>query len=197
MAELFTNLVKQGRQNMMRPGFVDSRDWFRQKASEVNRINTVALMNGHPEQQRALIVPGSMYLFVYEAKHKDTLPYYDRFPMIFPFQVSADHFMGINLHYLPLQYRARLMDALYSLTTNKKFDEKTRLKISYDLLNSAAKYKYFEPCVKKYLKSQMQTRFLLVPSAEWDIALFLPLERFTVNKARVYKDSMNIIAGIK
>ena len=41
MAELFTNLVKQGRQNMMRPGFVDSRDWFREKASEVKRVNTV------------------------------------------------------------------------------------------------------------------------------------------------------------
>jgi hypothetical protein len=192
---LFTDLVSQGRTGMMRPGFVDSRDWYREKAAAVRSINTVSLINKHPDQQRSAILPGFMYMFGYDAKHKDTLPYYDRFPLIFPFQVTADHFMGINLHYLPLQYRARLMDALYSITTNKKFDEKTRLRISYDLLNSSAKYRYFEPCVKKYLKSQLKTRFLLVPSAEWDIALFLPLERFTVNKNKVFKDSMNIIAG--
>jgi hypothetical protein len=192
---LFTDLVSQGRTGMMRPGFVDSRDWYREKAAAVRSINTVSLINKHPDQQRSAILPGFMYMFGYDAKHKDTLPYYDRFPLIFPFQVTADHFMGINLHYLPLQYRARLMDALYSITTNKKFDEKTRLRISYDLLNSSAKYRYFEPCVKKYLKSQLKTRFLLVPSAEWDIALFLPLERFTVNKSKVFKDSMDIIAG--
>jgi hypothetical protein len=192
---VFTDLVSQGRSGMMRPGFVDSRDWYREKAAAVRSINTVSLINKHPDQQRSAILPGFMYMFGYDAKHKDTLPYYDRFPLIFPFQVTADHFMGINLHYLPLQYRARLMDALYSITTNKKFDEKTRLRISYDLLNSSAKYRYFEPCVKKYLKSQLKTRFLLVPSAEWDIALFLPLERFTVNKSKVFKDSMNIIAG--
>jgi hypothetical protein len=192
---LFTDLVSQGRTGLLRPGFVDSRDWYREKAAAVRSINTVSLINKHPDQQRSAILPGFMYMFGYDAKHKDTLPYYDRFPLIFPFQVSADHFMGINLHYLPLQYRARLMDALYSITTNKKFDEKTRLRISYDLLNSSAKYRYFEPCVKKYLKSQLKTRFLLVPSAEWDIALFLPLERFTVNKNKVFKDSMNIIAG--
>jgi hypothetical protein len=192
---LFTDLVNQGRTGMMRPGFVDSRDWYREKAAAVRSINTINLVNKHPDQQRSAILPGFMYMFGYDAKHKDTLPYYDRFPLIFPFQVTADHFMGINLHYLPLQYRARLMDALYSITTNKKFDEKTRLRISYDLLNSSAKYRYFEPCVKKYLKSQLKTRFLLVPSAEWDIALFLPLERFTVNKSKVFKDSMDIIAG--
>jgi len=192
---LFTDLVNQGRTGMMRPGFVDSRDWYREKAAAVRSINTVSLINKHPDQQRSAILPGFMYMFGYDAKHKDTLPYYDRFPLIFPFQVTADHFMGINLHYLPLQYRARLMDALYSITTNKKFDEKTRLRISYDLLNSSSKYRYFEPCVKKYLKSQLKTRFLLVPSAEWDIALFLPLERFTVNKSKVFKDSMDIIAG--
>jgi hypothetical protein len=192
---VFTDLVNQGRSGLMRPGFVDSRDWYREKAAAVRSINTVSLINKHPDQQRSAILPGFMYMFGYDAKHRDTLPYYDRFPLIFPFQVSADHFMGINLHYLPLQYRARLMDALYSITTNKKFDEKTRLRISYDLLNSSAKYRYFEPCVKKYLKSQLKTRFLLVPSSEWDIALFLPLERFTVNKSKVFKDSMNIIAG--
>ena len=70
------------------------------------------------------------------------------------------------------------------------------LRVIYDLLNSSAKYKYFEPCVKRYLKSHVKSRFLMIPSNEWDIALFLPMERFTINKNKVYQDSMNKIRGI-
>ena len=191
---VFADILKSGRTNMQRPGFIDSRDWFREKASQVRSANPQKIITSSPDQQKGNILPGFMYMFAYDAKYKDTLPYYDRFPLIFPFSMASDHFMGLNMHYLPLIYRARLMDALYNLTTNQKFDEKTRLRLSYDLLNSSAKYKYFEPCVKKYLKSQVKTRFLLIPSNEWDIALFLPLERFNTNKINVYQDSMRKIA---
>ena len=191
---IFSDVV-QGRQSrFMKPGQVDTRDWFREKAMGVSSMNTNALVAGNPEYQRAQIVPGLMYLFQYDAKTKDKLPYYDKFPLIFPFSMQNDHFMGINLHYLPLMYRARLMDALYNIASDTKYNDKTKLKISYDLLNSSAKYKYFEPCVKKYLKSHVQSRFLLVPSSEWDIALFLPLERFTVNKNKVFQDSIHMLA---
>jgi len=190
---LFADILEQGRTSFARPGFLDSRDWFREKAREVARVNEKKLVAGHTELQRTKPMPGYMYMFAYDAKHKDTLPYYDKFPLVFPFSVDADGFLGMNLHYLPHLLRARLMDALYDLSTNQKFDEKTKLRMSYDLLNGSAKYKYFRPCVKRYLFSQLQTRFLLVPSNEWDIALFLPLERFTVNKRQVYSDSQNKI----
>lgn len=192
---IFSDIV-QGRQSQfMKPGLVDTRDWFREKALGVTSVNTAALVAGNPEYQQSAVKPGFMYMFQYDAKMKDTLPYFDKFPLIFPFSMQQDHFMGINLHYLPLMYRARLMDALYNVASDKKYNDKTKLKISYDLLNSSAKYKYFEPCVKKYLKSNVQSRFLMVPSSEWDIALFLPLERFTVNKNKVYQDSLRSIAG--
>ena len=76
---VFTDLVNQGRTGMMRPGFVDSRDWYREKAAAVRSINTINLVNKHPDQQRSAVLPGFMYMFGYDAKHKDTLPYYDRF----------------------------------------------------------------------------------------------------------------------
>jgi len=189
---VFADILDQGRQNFQRPGFVDSRDWFREKAREVRTINTTKLVNANREYQTSRILPGYMYMFAYDAKHKDTLPYYDKFPLIFPFSVDADGFLGMNLHYLPHLLRARLMDALYNLTSDARFNDKTRLKMSYDILNNSSKYKYFKPCVKRYLFSQMQTRFLVIPSNEWDIALFLPLERFTVNKSVVYRDSTNM-----
>jgi len=64
-------------------------------------------------------------------------------------------------------------------------------------LNSAARYKYFKPCVKRYLHSHVQSKFLQIPANEWDIALFLPLERFAKkSKNFVYKESRETINGL-
>lgn len=189
---VFTDILEQGRKGFFKPGAIDSRDWFREKARSVRNINTTKLINTHQEYQMSKVRPGFMYMFAYDAKHKDTLPYYDRFPLVFPFSADSEGFLGMNLHYLPHLLRARLMDALYNLVSNAKFDETTKLRMSYDILNGSSRYKYFKPCVKRYLFSQMQTKFLFIPSSEWDIALFLPLERFTVTKSIVYKDSTNM-----
>lgn len=190
---LFTDIVNKGRTAASKPNF-DAVDWYRNKASAVSNINTNRLVSGNPQYQTTRIVPGHLYLFGYDAKYKDVLPFYDRFPVVFPFSRDSDSFTGINLHYLPFALRARLMDALYQVVTDQKFNEKTRLNLSYKLLSSSSKYKYFEPCVKKYLFSHVQTKFLQVPSNEWDIALFLPLERFTIPKSKVYQNSMSKIS---
>jgi hypothetical protein len=121
---------------------------------------------------------GLMYSFVYDPKMKKTLPYYDTFPLIFPVKLEEDGFLGINFHYLPHVLRAKLMDAIYSTTTNKKYDQSTRVRLSYNILNSAAKFRAFQPTLKKYLRTQIRSRFLEIPSTEWDIALFLPTESF-------------------
>ena len=141
-------------------------------------------------------MPGMMYLFSYDAKYKETLPYFDRFPLVFPFHLDSKGFLGMNMHYIPHLLRAKLMDALYDLASHTQYDEKTKLRMSYQLLNSSSQYKYFKPCVKKYLFSQLQSKFLLVPSNEWDIALFLPLERFNKNKRTVWNDSKRIIGTL-
>ena len=52
---------------------------------------------------------GGMYLFQYDAKWKDILPYWDVWPLIFPFDYAKNGFYGINLHYLPPNARIDLM----------------------------------------------------------------------------------------
>jgi hypothetical protein len=135
-----------------------------------------------------------MYMFFYDPKHKATLPYYDRFPLIFPIERYKDGFLGINFHYLPLPLRAKLMDALYSLSSNTRYDEKTKLKLSYNILNGASKYAPFRPTIKRYLRSHVRSRFVKVFSSEWDIALFLPAHRFEkASASKVWRDSRDII----
>ena len=104
--------------------------------------------------------------------------------------------MGINFHYLPPMMRGQLMDALYTVSTNRTFDETTRLRVSYELLQSAAKFRFFKPALKQYLNKQMQSRFVFINPTEWDVALFLPLARFEkANKQKVYADSRKQING--
>jgi len=82
------------------------------------------------------------------------------------------------------------MDALYTTANNKRYDESTKLKLSYDILQGASKYKDFQPCIKRYLTSQLRSEFMYIYPSEWDIALFLPLERFQgATKTQVWADS--------
>lgn len=199
---VFTNLIQNKRTQdnltgILRPGSVDTREWFREKAQEVRNVRVESIIRKNPTFNRTQIRPGFMYLFQYDPKMKEELPYYDRFPLVFPFHAEGDGFLGMNLHYIPHIYRAKLMDNLYGLLNNSKYDETTKIRASYELLNSAARYKYFKPCVKKYLNSHVQSKFLLIPANEWDIALFLPLERFAKkSKTQVHRDSRVYINGI-
>ena len=174
-----------------------AREWYRDTAKEYRNINERNFMrSGNSDRLTSRPLVGNMYMFYYDAKHKDTLPYFDRFPLIFPYKKVPGGFMGLNLHYLPLLQRAQLMDSLYSLTSNSRYDETTRLRLNYKILESASKYKNFKPCVKHYLTGQVRSRFLYVYPSEWDIALFLPLERFVgASKQKVFRDSRRIIKG--
>lgn len=187
--QLFTNIL----QNAANPSraTADSVQWLREQAMSVRTVNNPRkLLSTTPDRMVTNIVPGHMYLFMYDPKTKDTLPFYDRFPLVFPFRRVSGGFYGINMHYLPHMLRARLMDALYPLANNDKNDDTTRLRLSYRVLNSAARYRFFKPCVKHYLNSQLQTRFLWIPADQWNTALFLPLERFVgATRQQVFNDS--------
>jgi hypothetical protein len=167
-----------------------SRDWFRKRASSAD-TTAQKIIQKERAKQRGRVEPGSMYLFSYDPKHKKTLPYYDRYPLIFMIGEAKGGFLGINMHFLPLRQRAILMDALYSLVNNKKYDEMTKLKISYDILKSASKFKLFKPCVKHYLGSHVRSRFIEISPAEWDIALMLPIQSFQkASSSQIWKESL-------
>ena len=178
----------------------DAREWYRKQARGIKRNSTGtkpnqllmdARIRGNLKSTlKEKLMIGHMYMFVYDPKLAESLPYYDRFPLVFPFQPIEDGFTGINMHYLSPKYRAILMDKLYPLLRNKKMDETTRLRLSYNLLNRSKKYKYFKPCIHSYLKKQVKSRYIQVPMEEWDIALFLPTERFIgATRKKVWIDS--------
>lgn len=199
-AKIFDDILLKGIRSGQVPGRTSAaRDWYREQASGVARSKIqedsfIRQMGTDRYENRFRL--GHMYMFLYDPKHKDTLPYYDRFPLIFPINRAKGGFLGLNFHYLPLQLRARLMDALYDVTTNDNFDETTKVRTSYNILNSATKYKEFKPTVKHYLADHVITKLVYINPAEWDIALFLPTARFEgASQSKVWQDSRKIIRG--
>ena len=173
-----------------------AREWFRDKAQSLGKVSESSILRDSTERLKNKTSIGRMYFFMYDAKHKDTLPYYDKFPLIFPVDRVEGGFTGINFHYLPLPLRAQLMDALYDITNNDRYDETTKMKMSYGVLKGASKFKLFKPTFKRYLSSQVRSRFVQIEPAEWDIALFLQSEQFIgASKTKVWADSKKIIKG--
>jgi hypothetical protein len=197
MATLFDDILVRGvRQGQIPARTQSARDWFRDKARSQRSAAAYPanLLSDHDKKSSSVEI-GHMYHFFYDPKTKKELPYYDRFPLIFMVGPAEGGFYGINLHYLPPKLRAALMDALYSIVSNKRYDDNTRLRLSYDVLKSASKYRYFKPTFKHYLNSNVKSQFMKIDSAEWDIALFLPTERFEkANKSRVFADSRKAVA---
>lgn len=201
MAELktnniFTNLLKFSRDN-----YIDrSSKWIQEKAKNITKdISNTQEKIFRLEQERKTKIPypGKMYFFRYDPKTKEKLPFYDTFPLIFCVKPLPDGFYGLNFHYLPPTARGKLMDSLYTLVSDQRMDENTRLMISYNILKSTTRFKEFSPCFKRYLYKHVRSNLIEIYSNEWEVALFLPVGKFEkANKNKVYADSRKIIQNL-
>jgi len=175
------------------PRTAESRAWFRKRVQNM-QVNRRELMRSDPIEQRGKSASGSMYMFFYDAKHRDTLPYWDAFPLVIAVGPAPGGFYGLNLHYLPIPLRAKFLDGLMDITNNKRFDETTKFTLSYKFLKSSSKHKYFKPCYKHYLTTQIEGKLSFVPSPEWEIATFLPAAQWQKGgRSQAYADARKMI----
>ena len=183
MASLFDTLQAQAFRAGIKTRTDQSKNWFRKNVAKLGDVDRRSLLKDDALDPTTKEIAGNMYMYFYDPKHKATLPYYDRFPLIIMVEPAPGGFYGLNLHYLAPGVRARFLDELMK-TAPKKVGENTRLaKMRYDLLKGVKKYKEFQPCFKHYLTSQIKGRMVRVPMTEWEIAIFLPTEQFKKVKA--------------
>lgn len=197
-SQIFQNMLAKAKAsgNVAKHG--QANKWFQDQAKSLKKVQTGNIVkDAGPERWRTKITPGDMILFYYDPKHKETLPYYDLWPIIFPLAVESDRFLGINFHYLQPTLRAQLLDALWPHTNNTKLDATTKMKISYDILKGASKFNLVKPCIKWYLKDHVRSRYVKIMPNEWEFAMMLPADKF-VKETRntVWKESRKK-AGLK
>lgn len=191
MAEKLTDIFQRNKYNL-HSAARQSRTWFDQQVLLIKQqqLTPNKVIRSESLTTQSRIIPGFMYMFFYDAKHKDTLPYWDRFPLVFPYEKTKDGFIGLNLHYLPYHLRVPLLDRLMFYATNRNMDERTRIKYSWGTISGMSKYKAAEPCIKRYLNSHVRSPFKKVDAQHWATAMMLPVESFVgSNKLHVWEES--------
>ena len=177
MSDVFQRLLQEGLDQGIVPNRTqEARDWFRQRALRENIsprrvVSTI-------DQERFTNIPrlGRMYIFRYLPKYRAQLPIYDRFPLIILFRRVGNGFLGLNVHYLPLSWRARFFDTLYKVTSDKNYDEETIFKVTWTILKALFAFnRNYLRCVRRYRFDHMLSKLMLIEAQEWDIALFLPV----------------------
>ena len=196
MASLLYRLEQEAFRAGIQARTDDARDWFRAKVKQLGKINRQQLLQDEALIRKSRTMMGHMYMYYYDPKHRETLPYYDAFPLTIMVERAPGGFYGLNLHYLKPNTRAIFLDKLTDTLSNDNYDETTRFRARYNLLSSVRKFKEFQPCFKHYLSSQIDSKIVLVQPPEWEIAIFLPTEQFVkVKKTQVWQKSAKIIRG--
>lgn len=147
------------------------------------------LKRGHvPEEAFGLkrnnkVFIGGMFIYTYDPKWKDVLPWYDTLPCVIPVELYDDGWLGLNVHYLPPVLRAKLMDKLIEYR-KKALSDAAYMKVSYQLLKSVIKTKMFAPCIHRYLGAHVTSRLIQVSDEYWEEVAMLPLQQFEKKSAQ-------------
>ena len=150
-----------------------STQWFRDKIKEFGTPSSSDLIRDGKRTSTPTF--GLLNMFIYDPKLKEKLPYYDTFPLVLPIENYSNGFLGINMHYLSMPMRIRLLDRLVDYSNNDKFDSSTELRVDYSRLK---RIDLIKPCLKRYLASHVKTKFRKVEADEFMIATLLPVQKF-------------------
>ena len=166
-----------------------STQWYKDKIKEFGKPTSLDLIRGGKRNNKPFY--GKLNMFVYDPKHKKKLPYYDTFPLVLPLETYSDGFLGINMHYLPIPLRIKLLDRLVDFSNNTKFDESTKLIVDYSKLK---KVKLIKPTLHRYLAGQMKSQVRRIDADEFTIAVLLPVQKFKKESDKtVWSDSRGMI----
>lgn len=169
----------------------ESLEWLRTRLRKLRWIRPDNFVHGHREFVRSRVYEGFMYAFMYDPKTKDKLPYYDRFPLIFVFKTFKDGFIGVNLHYLPPKQRAIFYQSILTKLVDNKYNMRTRIQLSWDILKALQSRRYLKGIVKRYRYANLDSRILKIPSDVWEVALMLPTEAFVKEvRATVWRETI-------
>ena len=150
--------------------------WYRNRTKELGTPSQAQLIRDGKITGRVNF--GALNMFIYDPKLKNKLPYYDTFPLVLPIERYRDGFLGINFHYLPYALRARLLSRLDP-------------NANYSALKNV---KLVKPTLKRYLNTNVRSRFRKLEEEDFMTAIMLPVQRFRKSSAsKVWSDSRKVI----
>jgi hypothetical protein len=125
--------------------------------------------------------PGSFYVYTYDPKYKETLPYYDTVPLILCTSLTPKGWYGINFHYIPPKIRLLIVKEMYKvsrMTANDNMKFKLSWQKAYSLGHALGQDKWMKHSIKQYLHSHIKSSLIKVKGDNIEPMVFLPIARF-------------------
>lgn len=149
--------------------------FYRKKLQEIGHNPNQVLKSSVILQRmpNSKLAPGKLYLYSYEPKGKETLPWWDRLPLLLLLKTNPTGFSGINLHYFPWAKRMQIFDSILPRRGYQNPGIGVHLKLSGLAGISNLNYGY-----KNYLRDQVKSKILLIHPVDWMNAVYLPMMDF-------------------
>jgi hypothetical protein len=147
---------------------------------------------------RTRFQPGKIYVFKYFPKYAKELPWFDQNPVVLAIEQVNNNDLGINLNLLPVPYKERLLDELFT-RMNIKVDKESGinvlkekpLRITYEGIKAYLEKDGYEFALRQYIPSRKRDQAVVSYSKWPEIALcdFMDFNKTNVLKVRLmFKD---------
>ena len=148
---------------------------------------------------RTRFQPGKIYVFKYDPKYKKELPWFDANPVVLAIEQVNNNDLGINLNLLPVPYKEKLLDELFTKmrikVDKKETDEILKidalkekpLRITYDGIKAYLEKDGYEFALRQYIPSRKKNQAVVSYSKWPEIALcdFMDFNKTNVMKVRL------------
>lgn len=170
----------------------ESALWFSDRIRKDTNINRNKLLTGTKYKklrgsERSVI--GRMFFFDYDAETAGDKEsgLYDRYPLVFIFNQTKTNenntvLWGLNFHYLTSRERFTLFTALLKLKSTKRYTEKTKLKLQWEVIK-AASAKLAMRAVHAYRIDRFNSKLIEIDPRDWEVVTFLRTELFLKPKS--------------
>lgn len=121
---------------------------------------------------------GQICIFHYDAKYREVLPIWDRYPLSLIYNEDRLHYYGLNFHYVPPIIRFTILE---SLVNEVRFlpNDKAYFVATYEKMKKLQTIRYMKPCFKTYLKNRMTPPKIIKP-LYWFNAIYLPKAEWVI-----------------
>lgn len=162
----------------------NSAAWFMKNVNSLSSsgFRPMDFLGQNASKQVRKITPqmmGSLCQFFYSPKHKDTLPVYDTFPLILPFNYVNGKVYGLNIHYMHPRYRLMMFDKMSRIIG----DPSSRRQLTWKFIKGLSNVPQLKNCVKAYLPQHIKSNIILFGEDDYVPAIFLPSHVFNKQSA--------------
>jgi len=132
---------------------------------------------------------GKIYWFYYELDNWKKYPFWDSMPLVIVTDVTSTTFTGINIHYLPNQFRIPLFLTLLEQKSNSKtLDKQSKILVRPHELSALPNFKML---THQYKKANIGSGPYEVCGTSWGSAVALPLADFKISNSKATKNIIN------